>query len=444
MASIWSVVPARPSNYLLTFWALSYQRGYRARALPATILQWVGIEPVPARLVAWISTLLLVAALVLLVHLGASAVRARPGVPALLVAVLLVASPVTLRPLAAAPASLDLVGVVLALAALVVLLRTAGPAGLVVVGALATAGVLVHEAFVVLALPAIVAAVVVRLGIGRRLAAGTALVLVGPLLALAWTATDAPLPRSELLPRLAEVHQVVEVDPGDRRVAWPILNHTRSLHDELRHTARRVEARGHEPHLRGLLACLPTLAVAGAVGAGWVGRERRLLLGVLWAGVVLAPLLLAPVGHDWGRWMTSATLNGVVAVAWYGAWSSRRPAPVPRPRRPGQAVLVGVTVLALLAPVPARNGQPHERPGRPTELLQLLTWAGGTTAGSPTPPAAAAVPGADGGRRADTPSATTVEASGAHTNAPRSSAGESAMVKAPHPPARPPPPLSAP
>jgi hypothetical protein len=393
VASVLLVVPSRPSDYLTTFWVLSAQRGYRSRALPGTVLQWLGVDVVTRRLVAWIAVVALLAVLGLLVHLTARAHASRPGWPLLLLGALVVGAPVTLRTLAYELGTFDVLVVLLGLVCLVVLSRPgADTARWAAVGALAGIGTAVHEAFLVLALPVVVAAVVVRELVPggaagapvpwRRLAGAVAVVVAAPVVVAAWVTTAPSMPREELPERLAAVHAASDVDPDEPRVAWPILNHARDLGDEIDHTARKVGERGQLPHVVALLGAVPVLAVAAVVGSAWLPADRRGLLVALWAGVVVAPLLLAPVAHDWGRWMAFAALWGLVSVVWTGAWrgavevggggADRDPdATVALPWWAAHAT-VAMVAFALMAPVIGRSGGFHTRVGAPLRLLGLL------------------------------------------------------------------------
>lgn len=368
LVSLATVVPAAPNDYMLSVWTLSYERGYRARALPASVLQWAGFDRVTPRLVATVSVVLLLVALVLLVELGARAYRHDQGLPTLLLGVLLVGSPVTLQMLAFDLASFDNVIVVLTLASLLIVLGSPGPAGLVAVGLLATLSTLTHEGFVLLGLPLIVGAVVVirRGAPWRRIAGHVAVVVLGPAVALAWVQAAPLLPADEVPAREAEVRKRAELEPGSDRVAWPIRNHSRSLTDNIEHSARQVTRRGHRDHAVALLACLPSFLVAAAVGSRWVSPRHRRPLVLLWVGVVVAPLLLAPVAHDWGRWLTFSTFNALIAVVWVKA---RRRSPADT--APSHA-WVALVAIAFLLPTLARNGSFRVRVGQPLELLRLI------------------------------------------------------------------------
>lgn len=395
VASALLVVPARPSDYLTTFWVLSAERGYRARALPGTVLQWLGVEVVTRRLVGWIAVVALLAVLGLLVHLVGRAHDALPGWPPLLLGALAVGAPVTLRTLAYELGTFDVLVVLVGLACLVVLSRPGGDtARWVAVGALAGIGTAVHEAFLALALPVVVAAVVVReiLPGGpagapttmpwRRVAGAVAVVVAAPLVVAAWVSSAPTVPRDELPERLAAVHAASDVDPDERRVAWPILNHARDLGDELDHTAREVGERGHLLHVVALLGAVPVLAAAAVVGSAWLPTDRRALLVALWGGVVMAPLLLAPVAHDWGRWLAFAALWGLVSVVWLGAWrgtversdDADRGAAFVLPWWAAHAT-IALVAFSLMAPVIGRSGGFQARVGAPLQLAGFLFGA---------------------------------------------------------------------
>ena len=369
------VVPAAPSDFLMSFWGLSVQRGYRARALPATVLQLLGVERVSVRIVTWVSVVVLLVVLGLLVRLATAAHRAWPSWTTCLLGALLVGSPATLRTLGFEPAAFDTLLLLVTSAALVVLLGDAGRWRLPVVGVLAAVGVLVHEGFVVLALPLLLAAVVVRADPApwRRVASEVAVVAALPLVALAWVAAEPTLPREEVPERLAVVRSVVELGPNETKGRWAILNHTRTLGDNLRYTADVVADRGHGSHLISLLASAPTVAAAAIVGRRLAPRGRGALLGALWVGSTAAPLLLAPLGHDWGRWIAYAALNAVLGVAWLAA----RLRTTGEVRRTGASravthLTVGLTVLALLTPAYARGGSVRARVGQPAEVAKVL------------------------------------------------------------------------
>jgi hypothetical protein len=378
-----TVVPARPSDYLVTFWVLSHQRGYRARALPATVLQVAGAQPVSARVVGVVAVLVLGAVLALLVHLGAAAHRRQPGWPTAVLAVLLVGAPVTVRHLAFELASLDALLVLGALASLVVLLGGVSPPRLAATAVLATLSVLIHEGSVLLTLPLVLAAVVVACdGTWPRRLVVVACVAAGPALALAWLQAAPVVPRGEALERLAAVHAASDVDPDDRAVLWPILNHTRTLGRSIEYTAERVAERGHRDHAVALLAVLPPLGAAALVGRRWLDPARRRLQVALWAGVVVAPVLMAPLGHDWGRWLAFAGFNGLVATI----WSAARPATVEQgtgevqghvatPPGPSGSLHAAAALVAvsLLIPTLARGGGLRTQVGEPIRLLRLLT-----------------------------------------------------------------------
>lgn len=369
------VVPAAPSDFLMSFWALSVQRGYRARALPATVLQLLGVDRVTVRLVSLVSVLVLLVLLGLLVRLATAAHRSWPSWTTFLLGVLLVGSPATLRTFAFEPAAFDGLVLLLTSAALLVLLGDDGRWRLPAVGALAAAGVLVHEGFLVLALPLLVAAVVVRSGPApwRRWTTEVAVVVALPLLALAWVAAGPTLPRGEVPARLAVVRSVVELGPDEAKGRWAILNHTRTVGDNLRYSAEVVADRGHGRHLISLLASVPTVAVAALVGRRLVAGGRGVLLGALWAGSTAAPLLLFPLGHDWGRWMAYAALNAVLAVSWLAA-RLRATGEIRRTcaSRAVTHLTVGLTVLALLTPAYARGGSFRSRVGQPAEVVKVL------------------------------------------------------------------------
>ena len=372
------VVPGAPSDFLMSFWALSVQRGYRARALPATVLQGVGFERVTVRLVSWVSAVVLLVVLALLVRLATTGHRSWPSWTTLLLGVLVVGSPATLRSFAFELAALDGLVLLVTVAGLVVLLRDGDRWRLPVVSALATVGVLVHEGFVLLTLPLLLAAVVVRAAGApwRRVVAQVAVVVAGPLLALGWVAAEPTLPREDVPERLAVVREAVELGPQEAKGRWAILNHTRTLGENVRYTADEVAERGHGRHLISLLASVPSVAAAALIGRRLVPPGRRLLLGGLWVGATLAPLLLAPLGHDWGRWIAYGGLNAVLGVVWLAA----------RQRTTGQIAGVGahravtqVTValvaLALMTPPFARGGSFRVRVGQPAEVVKvLLGW----------------------------------------------------------------------
>ncbi len=369
------VVPAAPSDFLMSFWALSVQRGYRSRALPATVVQALGFERVTVRLVSWVSVLVLLAVLGLLVRLATAGSRWWPSWTTLLLGMLVVGSPASLRSFAFELVAFDGLVLLVTVTGLVVLLRDGGSWRLPAVGALAAVGVLVHEGFVLLALPLLLAAVVVRAGPAplRRVAAEAAVVLVVPLLALAWVAAEPTLPRGDVAARSAVVRSVVELGPGEEKSRWAILNHTRTIADNVRYTADVVRKRGHGRHLISLLACVPTVAAAALVGRRLVPDGRPLLLTGLWAGSSVAPLLLALLGHDWGRWIAYGTLNAVLGVVWLAA----RQRTTGEIGRTGAArgvthVVVGLTVLALMTPPFARDGSFRVRVGQPAEVLKVL------------------------------------------------------------------------
>ena len=372
------VVPRAPSDFLMSFWGLSVQRGYRARALPATVLQVMGFERVTVRLVSWVSVLVLLVVLALLVRLATAGHRAWPSWTTLLLGVLLVGSPATLRSFAFELAALDGLVLLVTAAGLVVLLRDDGRWRLPAVGALAAVGVLVHEGSVLLTLPLLLAAVVVRAAGApwRRVAAGVAVVAAAPLLALAWVATEPTLPREDVPERLAVVREAVELGPEEAKSRWAILNHTRTLPDNVRYTADEVAERGHGRHLISLLACVPSVAAAALIGRRLVPPGRRLLFGGLWAGATAAPLLLAPLGHDWGRWIAYGALNAVVGVVWLAA-RLRTTGEIARTGA-GRAVThvtVALVALALMTPPFARGGSFRVRVGQPAEVLKvLLGW----------------------------------------------------------------------
>ncbi len=372
------VVPAAPSDFLMSFWGLSVQRGYRARALPATVLQLLGVERVSVRIVTWVSVVVLLVVLGLLVRLATAAHRAWPSWTTCLLGVLLVGSPGTLRTFGFEPAAFDALVLLVTSAALVVLLGDAGRWRLPLVGVLAAVGVLVHEGFVVLALPLVLAAVVARADPARwrRVVAEVAVVIALPLVALAWVAAEPTLPRGEVPERLAVVRDVVELGPNETKGRWAILNHTRTFSENVRYSAEVVAERGHGRHLISLLASLPSVAVAALVGRRLVPRGRGVLLGALWAGAAAAPLLLAPLGHDWGRWIAYAAMNSVLGVVWLAA-RLRTTGGIRRTRasRAVTHLAVGLTVLALLTPSYARGGSVRTRVGQPAEVAKvLLGW----------------------------------------------------------------------
>lgn len=375
LVSMALVVPAAPSDFLMSFWALSVQRGYRSRALPATVLQALGFERVTVRLVSWVSVLVLLAVLGLLVRLTTAGSPSWSSWTTLLLGVLVVGSPATLRSFAFELAALDGLVLLVTVAALLLLLRDGGSWRLPAVSALAAVGVLVHEGFVLLALPLLLAAVVVRAGPApwRRVAAEAAVVLVAPLLALAWVAAEPTLPRGEVPARSAVVRSVVELEPGEDKSRWAILNHTRTIADNVRYTADVVRERGHGRHLISLLASVPTVAAAALVGRRLVPDGRRLLLGGLWAGSSVAPLLLALLGHDWGRWIAYGALNAVLGVVWLTA-RLRSTGEVGRTgaTRGVTHVAVGLTVLALMTPPFARDGSFRVRVGQPADVVKVL------------------------------------------------------------------------
>jgi hypothetical protein len=368
LLSMLMVVPARPPDYLMSFWVLSYQRGYRARALPASVLQGVGVERVSHQVIAAISAAFLLAALVLLVEFGVRAYRHDPGWPSLLLGLLLVGSPVTLQIQALELGSFDHLVVVLTLAPLLILLDRAGWAHVTAVGAMATLGVLVHEGFLLISLPLLLAAVAARRDPlpWRRLAADVAIIVVGPLLALAWIQAGPMVSLDEVPERTEVVARVAEVDPEEPAISWPIVNHTRSFTDNVAYSARRVSERGHREHLVALVACLPSLIAAAAVGRHLLAGANRRLLLALWAGVVVAPLLMMVIGHDWGRWFAFSTFNGLMAVVWV---SARRRAPAATWATHTPMVLM---VIALILPSLARDGAFRVRLGQPIQLLRTI------------------------------------------------------------------------
>lgn len=368
LVSMAAVVPARPRDYMMSFWALSYQRGYRARGLPGAVLQWLGVERISVQLVTVVSVALLLAGLALLVELGARAYRNDPGWPTFLLGMLLVGSPATLQFLALELGAFDHFLTVLTVGPLLLLLDDRGRGRLITVGLLTTVAVLIHEGFVLLGLPLIVAAVVVRRGapVRRRLVAEVAVVVAGPVLALAWIQAGPTLSPDDLPARHAEVLEVAEVAADHRPVVWPIANHTRSFTENIAYTADRIRERGHREHLVALLACLPTLAAVVAVGRQRLGGRDRRLLVVLWAGVVAAPLLLAPIGHDWGRWMVYATFNGLLAVVWLDA--HRRPPTEATTSHTPMALMA----IALILPALTRSGAFRADLGHPIEVVRTL------------------------------------------------------------------------
>ncbi len=372
------VVPRAPSDFLMSFWALSVQRGYRARALPATVLQAVGFERVTVRLVSGVSVVVLLVVLALLVRLATTGHRSWPSWTTLLLGVLLVGSPATLRSFAFELAAHDGLVLLVTVAGLLVLLRDGGRWRLPAVGALAAVGVLVHEGFVLLSLPLLLAAVVVRAAGApwRRVVAQVTVVAAGPLLALAWVAAEPTLPRDDVPERLAVVREVVELGPEGAKGRWAILNHTRSLAENVRYTADVVAEQGHSRHLISLLACVPSVAAAALIGRRLIPPGRRLLPGGLWAGATLAPLLLAPLGHDWGRWIAYGALNAVLGVVWLAA-RHRTTGEVARTdaRRAVTHVTVALVALALMTPPFARGGSFRVRVGQPAEVVKvLLGW----------------------------------------------------------------------
>lgn len=375
LVSMALVVPAAPSDFLMSFWALSVQRGYRSRALPATVLQALGFERVTVRLVSWVSVLVLLAVLGLLVRLATAGSRSWSSWTTLLLGVLVVGSPATLRSFAFELAALDGLVLLVTIAALLLLLRDGGSWRLPAVSALAAVGVLVHEGFVLLALPLLLAAVVVRAGPApwRRVAAEAAVVLVAPLLALAWVVAEPTLPRGEVPAQSAVVRSVVELGPGEDKSRWAILNHTRTIADNVRYTADVVRERGHGRHLISLMACVPTVAAAALVGRRLVPDGRRLLLGGLWAGSSVAPLALALLGHDWGRWIAYGALNAVLGVVWLAA-RLRTTGEIGRTgaTRGVTHIAVGLTVLALMTPPFARDGSFRVRVGQPADVVKVL------------------------------------------------------------------------
>lgn len=372
------VVPRGPGDFLMSFWGLSVQRGYRSRALPATVLQGLGVERVTVRLVSWVSVVVLLVVLALLVRLATTGHRSWPSWTALLLGVLLVGSPATLRSFAFELGALDGLVLLVTVAGLLVLLQDDGRWRLPAVGALATVGVLVHEGYVLLALPLLVAAVVVR-GAGgpwRRVVAQVGVVVAGPLLALGWVAAEPTLAREDVPERLAVVREAVELGPEEAKGRWAILNHTRTLGENVRYTAEEVRERGHGRHLISLLACAPSIAAAALVGRRLVPRGRRLLLGGLWAGATLAPLLLAPLGHDWGRWAAYGALNAVLGVVWLAArLRTTGEIRLTGAHRAVTHVTVALVVLALMTPPFARGGSFRVRVGQPAEVVKvLLGW----------------------------------------------------------------------
>lgn len=339
----------------LAFHTLSYDAGFVRRALLGTLLGPIGDAAGFARRVgvAGLIVLALNAALVFLIAVRAA--RAHPAAGHV-VAVTLCTAPLTLGYFAWDLGRPDHVGYAAALA-LCLAMMTTGLADRWLTGTLAVVtllGVAIHEAFVLVQLPLVLAVrhmrEPARAGGDRPPFAAAGVALLGVLAAalMLWLGTPGP----ETVKAHAETVRGIFSDP----TAAAVHAQARGLLDGMRDVGAAL---GTPRNVKGLLAAALLIAIVVALIA-WalrrtvpphsVGTQHAEWRAFAIAG--LPPVLMCAADPDMTRWLAYATLNVLVVASLILA----RREPTPAADRDGTPVWVPVLyAVVFLAVLPRWN-----------------------------------------------------------------------------------------
>lgn len=388
-------------TWLATHWLFTYGDGLVRRGLVGTLVAPLAGTPVTLELLTVLGLVPLVLVAAGLVKLVVDALRVDPSPATWALAAALLVTPAGLRFLAFELGRFDTINLVLVLGVLALLPRLGVWAGAGLVAGVGALGVAVHESFLFVHLPLLLAAAVTLwwrdAGTGRRSPTwrdGVPVVAaVLPALAvMAWVSTAPYLTEPEVASTLAALSRDATFLPDEDSLRI----HARALPEVLAYTYGGLAGAGPVRVLllftTIVLACVPAAVIAGralrvraaALGAATLdrvgGSARVLTLGAL------GPLLMVPIAIDWGRWAALAAINLAVAALWatrVAGAPSPRAVPAgrtdgPRVRDPGQVpVVVWVVLLlsALLPPIGPTGGfEPTDLVGGLVDLATAVRY----------------------------------------------------------------------
>ena len=344
---------ARPefNGFVRSQWLFNYQAGFIRRGLPGQLVVLLPGQPQAAVHIAALSVLC--ALMCMLVWFTARATSALRGTARLTLPFFIATAPFAGGYFVLDFGRTDQLNLVLMMASLLVLWQGVSLPRLLLVALLAALGVLVHEGFVFMCVP-LVLAVLVHQALSRRapwlFALGYGAVALGALV----ITIILGHPR---LPPIEQWQRMTGPDaPWDQLSGLAVTSAYRSIGENVRMTMGILLTRETlVQYALGGLYLMPALIVlrrlAYRIGAQLPETDRP-LLGLMCAAS-LAPLLMTALGFDFFRWIAMALFNVMLALLF-----ALRLAPsgsVMLTGRDERAVWAAALLYALVGPLDDRD-----------------------------------------------------------------------------------------